>query len=65
MLATQMRSEICGLRKRRLGPAVLGQVGEGHVVVGQHGLHLLGEDLGHGLEEGRTSVFPAQSWNSI
>ena len=36
-----------------LGPiAVLGQVGEGHAVVGEHGVDLVGEDLDHVPEEG-------------
>ena len=32
---------------------VLGQVGEGHAVVSQHGMDLVGKDLDHVAEEGR------------
>ena len=33
---------MCGPRKRRLGPSrFLEQVGEGHAVVGEHGVDLL------------------------
>jgi hypothetical protein len=35
------------------GPiSVLGQVGEGHIVVGQHDVDLVGKDFHHGFEEG-------------
>ena len=41
------------------GPiAVFGQVSEGHTIVGQDGVDLIGKDLHHGLEEGGTFHFP-------
>jgi hypothetical protein len=36
-----------------LAIAVLGQIGEGHAVVGEHGVDLVGEDLHHVPQEGR------------
>jgi hypothetical protein len=38
----------------RVAAAVLGQVGEGHPVVGQHGVDPVGEDLDHLAQEGST-----------
>jgi hypothetical protein len=35
-----------------MAPAVLWQIGEGHAVVGEHGVDLVGEDLDHLAEEG-------------
>ena len=32
--------------------AILGQIGEGHAVVGEHGVDLVGEDLHDSFEEG-------------
>jgi hypothetical protein len=35
-----------------MAPAVLWQIGEGHAVVSEHGVDLVGEDLDHLAEEG-------------
>ncbi|SIT54668.1 hypothetical protein BQ8794_180012 [Mesorhizobium prunaredense] len=44
--------------------AVFGQVGEGHAVVGEHGVYLVREVFEDLPEEGRTFILPAQSRNS-
>ena len=44
--------------------AVLGQIGEGHAVVGQHLVYLVGKDLDHVPEEGRAFHLAGVSWNS-
>jgi hypothetical protein len=53
-LAMQTRSKMCGPSRRVLGPVpVLGQVGEGHGVVGEHDVDLVGEDLHDVAQERR------------
>ncbi len=44
--------------------AVLGQIGEGHAVVGQHGMDGVGERLDHAAQELAPFIFPASSRNS-
>jgi len=47
------------------GAAVaLGQIGEGHAVLGEHDVDLIGEGFHHISEEGGAFHFRAQSWNS-
>ena len=43
---------------------VLGQIGEGHAVVGQHGVDLIGKDRDDVPEEGGAFHLPGVSWNS-
>jgi len=38
--------------------AVPGQIGEGHAIVGEDGVDLVGEELDHGLEEGGAFHLP-------
>lgn len=44
--------------------AVLGQIGEGHAVVGQDRMDFVRKDPDDVPQEGRPFIFPALSWNS-